>query len=207
MEMQLTGFSDLTRVARLTEFHIHGRTHGLTALCACALCKRSIPIQSARLKEDWKESGNVFSALVRVPHALLWGEKLRHVMDMAALHWESIPSASCILSIKDLGFPFAESATAICADNTSFAKNNTEINLALRGSCVPHNNAFHLFLSCTLQHNFSLISHLCKTTFSGKLYIVLYWKLNPARKDLDSGSMILWLLADPDPAKCHVRLD
>lgn len=65
--MQLTGFSDLTRVAGLTEVHMCGRTHGLTALCACALCKRSIPIHSSRLKEDWKESGNVFSALVKAP--------------------------------------------------------------------------------------------------------------------------------------------
>lgn len=67
MEMQPTGFSDLTRVAGLAEVHIHGRTHGLTALCACAVCKRSMPIHSTRFKEDWKEAGNVFSALVRVP--------------------------------------------------------------------------------------------------------------------------------------------
>lgn len=67
MEMQPNGFGDLSKAAGFDEIHINGRTHSLTASCACGLCKRSIPIHSTRLQEDWKESGNVFSALMRVP--------------------------------------------------------------------------------------------------------------------------------------------
>lgn len=67
MEMQPDVFSGLTRLDGPTEVDVHGRTCTLTTLCACALCKRSIAIHSTRLKEDWKESGNVFSASVRVP--------------------------------------------------------------------------------------------------------------------------------------------
>lgn len=67
MEMQTDVFSGLTRLDGLAEVDIHGRTCTLTVLCACALCKRSIAIHSTKLKEDWKESGNVFSSLVRVP--------------------------------------------------------------------------------------------------------------------------------------------
>ena len=46
-------------------------------MCVCVLCKRGIPIHSTRLKEDWKESGNVWAAFIfrvrRVPHTLRVG--------------------------------------------------------------------------------------------------------------------------------------
>lgn len=65
-------------------------------------------------------------------------------------------------------------------------------------SCAPYSDGIPTFI-VTIRAS----SH----TFSGKLHIALYWKLNPGSTDLDSGSTTLRLLADPDPAKCHVGLD
>lgn len=78
--------SDL--VAGLAEVQIGGRT-----LCACSLCKRSIPIHSTRLKGHWKEWG---IALLRVPLHCCWA-------GIAALLRDSISSIYFVN--KSLGFP------------------------------------------------------------------------------------------------------
>lgn len=106
------------------------------------------------------------------PHIVVRSEaEACHGHGRAPLRQHSITSS--ILSIKDLDFLLAECAPAIqsCADYTSFAKNNSEINLVLRGSCVD--SLFYcLALKCQVCNTVTALSHTCVKQHSQESFIL-----------------------------------
>lgn len=80
------------------------KTHVLTVLYACTLCKCSEIIYSSRLKKDRKQSGNVFFELVEGPHIAVRTEaEACHGPGRGLLTQHSISSMHFVN--KRLGFP------------------------------------------------------------------------------------------------------
>lgn len=132
LEMQLTCFSNLIRMAGLAKVHIHCKTHVLTAFYACTLCKCSKLIYSSRLKKDWKQSENVFFTLVECPHIAVRTEaEACHGPGRGLLTQHSISSMHFVN--KRLGFPACWMCTQSSLNLTHFAENNIGIHLVCKG--------------------------------------------------------------------------